>query len=442
MPSRSRVTAPGAAGSELRRELGLGGLSFFGVGLILGAGIYSILGQAAGLAGEALWLAFLVSSAAALLTGLSYAELATMYPRAGAEYVYVQEAWPRLTWLPGTLGWVLVLTGMATTATVSLAFAGYAGTFVTLPTWILAGGLVVAAVAVNLIGVREASWTNVAFTLIEAGGLVALIVVGVQKPEIWDVFTSAPHGGVLSAAGLIFFAYLGFEDIANLAEEAAHPGRDIPRAILIAVAASTVLYVLVAAASVALLSPADLAASSSPLADAMRAGAPSLAGALGGVALFATANTALITVTVAARLLFGMARGGDAPSLLARTLPLRQTPAPALILAGIGALCFLPLGGIGLIGSVASLLALVTFALVNAALIQLRRRQPDVERPFRVPLTVGRLPILTVLGLIVVVVLLTQFTFRAYAVALGAFVIAIVGYALMRPHSRPTEGTS
>src|SRR5690606_18708880 len=121
--------------------------------------------------------------------------------------------------------------------------------------------------------------------------------------------------GVLSAAGLIFFAYLGFEDIANLAEEAAHPGRDIPRAILIAVAASTVLYVLVAAASVALLSPADLAASSSPLADAMRAGAPSLAGALGGVALFATANTALITVTVAARLLFGMARGGDAPSL-------------------------------------------------------------------------------------------------------------------------------
>lgn len=439
MTARSQATTTGTPGNELRRELGLGSLSFFGVGLILGAGIYSILGQAAGLAGEALWLAFLVSSLAALLTGLSYAELATMYPRAGAEYVYVQEAWPRLRWLPGTLGWILVLTGMATTATVSLAFAGYAGTFVELPTWVVAGGLVVAAVAVNLIGVREASWTNVAFTLIEAGGLVALIVVGVQTPDMWDVFASAPHGGVLSAAGLIFFAYLGFEDIANLAEEAAHPGRDIPRAILIAVAASTVLYVLVAAASVALISPADLAASPSPLADAMRAGAPSLAGALGGVALFATANTALITITVAARLLFGMARGGDAPPLLARTLPLRQTPGPALTVAGLGALCFLPLGGIGLIGSVASLLALVTFAFVNAALIQLRLRQPDVERPFRVPITVGRLPVLAVLGLLVVAVLLTQFTLHAYAVALGAFVIAIVGHAVMRTRTRHPE---
>jgi amino acid transporter len=416
----------GGTVGELRRTLGLGSLIFYGVGLILGAGIYSILGVAAGVAGEALWLAFLVGSLAALLSGLSYAELATMFPRAGAEYVYVREAWPKLVWLPATVGWVLVLAGLATTATVSLAFAGYASAFGVLPPWVLAVALIAAAVGLNVVGVQEASWANVGFTIIEAAGLVALIAVGVRDPDFSRVFTTTPHVGVLSAAGLIFFAFLGFEDIANLAEEAKHPGRDIPRAILGSVAISTLLYVLVAAASVTLLQPAILAASVSPLADAMRAGAPHLAGALGGVALFATANTALITVTVTGRLLFSMARGGDGPPLLARTLPGRQTPAPALVVAGVGALLFLPLGGVGLIGSVASFLALVAFATVNAAVVRLRFSRRDAERPFRVPGRLGRLPVLTVLGLVVVGLLLTQFESAVYGIALAALASAFL----------------
>lgn len=122
------LAAPSGAGA-LQRSLGLGSLTFYGVGVILGAGIYSILGEAAGVAGEALWWSFLLASLAALLTGLSYAELATMFPQAGAEYVYLRAAWPRASWLPGTLGWVLVATGIATTATVALAFAGYASLF-------------------------------------------------------------------------------------------------------------------------------------------------------------------------------------------------------------------------------------------------------------------------------------------------------------------------
>ena len=115
---------PASGAGELRRSLGLGSLTFYGVGVILGAGIYSILGEAAGVAGKALWWSFLLASLAALLTGLSYAELATMFPQAGAEYMYLRAAWPGASWLPGTLGWVLVMTGIATTATVSLAFAG------------------------------------------------------------------------------------------------------------------------------------------------------------------------------------------------------------------------------------------------------------------------------------------------------------------------------
>ena len=423
---------------ELHRSLGLGSLTFYGIGLILGAGVYSILGEAAGVAGEALWMSFLLGSLAALLTGLSYAELATMFPQAGAEYVYVRAAWPGASWLPGTLGWVLVVAGFATTATVALAFAGYASLFIAFPPWMIAGTLVTVAVAVNVVGVREASWANIVFTLIEAAGLVALIVVGARDPDFGRVFLAAPHVGILGAAALIFFAYLGFEDIANLAEEAKRPARDIPRAILIAVAVSTGLYVLVAAASVALLEPARLATSASPLADAMQVGAPRLVGALGGVALFATANTALITITAASRLLFSMARGGDAPSPLARTLARRKTPAAAIVVAGLGALMFLPLGTIGLVGSVASLLALVAFASVNAVLVRLRFTRPEEERPFRVPLQLGRVPVLAAIGLFVVVVLMMQFEVRAYGIVAVALALAFVVQAV--PWTRAADG--
>jgi amino acid transporter len=413
-------------------------LTFYGVGLILGAGIYSILGEAAGVAGEALWLSFLVGSLAALLTGLSYAELATMYPQAGAEYVYVREAWPHAAWLPGTLGWLLAASGIATAATVAMAFAGYASRFVAWPQWVVAAALIVVATAVNVVGIREAGWVNVAFTLIEAAGLVALIVVGLRDPDLGSVFTAAPHPGVLAGAGLIFFAYLGFEDIANLAEEAERPGWSIPRAILLSVAISTLLYVLVAACSVALLEPERLAASPSPLADAMEQGAPRLAGALGGVALFATANTVLIIVAAGSRLLFGMARGGDGPPLLARTFGQSRMPVPAIVLVGVFALAFLPLGGVGFVGSVASLLALVAFAFVNGAVIRLRVSQPEAQRPFRTPLRLGRWPLLAVLGLVVIALLLTQFAPRAYVIAAAALGVSFAMQAVpwRRSHGR------
>jgi amino acid transporter len=427
MPTQSSATAeapadllppaaPSAAGG-LRRSLGLGSLTFYGVGVILGAGIYSILGEAAGVAGEALWWSFLLASLVALLTGLSYAELATMFPQAGAEYVYLRVAWPSASWLPGTLGWVLVATGITTTATVSLAFGGYASLFIRLPLWTIAVALVVTMAGLNVLGATEASWANIVFTLIESAGLVALIAIGARDPDFGRVFMAAPHAGVLSGAALIFFAYLGFEEIANLAEEATHPGRDLPRAILIAVAVSTTLYILVAVASVALLEPARLAASASPLADAMQAGAPRLAGALAGVALFATANTALIAMMAGSRLLFAMARGGDAPPLFARTLARRKTPAAAILLVAVGAFLCLPLGGVGLVGSIASLLALVTFASVNATLVRLRFTLPETTRPFCVPLPLRRIPVPSLLGLVVVVLLLAGFQSVVYGIA-------------------------
>lgn len=415
---------------ELRRSLGLTGLTFYGIGLILGAGIYSILGPAAGIAGDALWMSFLLASVAALLTGLSYAELATMFPRAGAEYVYARAAWPKWTWLPGTLGWLLVLAACSSMAAVAEAFAGYAARVVDLPAWLLAGAVIALAVGINIVGIVEANWANVAFTLIEAGGLVAVIAVGVRSAEMPRVLATPPHGGVLAGASLIFFAYLGFEELANLAEEARDPGRDLPRAILISVAVTTTLYVLVAMAAVALLDPAALASSSSPLAEAMQVGAPRLVAALDAVALFATANTVFITVTATSRLLLSMSRGGDAPALLARTHQRRHTPVPAILVSAIGAALFLTAGGVAIIGSVASLLALAAFAMVDLALIRLRRTQPQASRSFRVPMAVAGIPLPTVLGLAVVVILMTRFPPRVYLIAAIA---CLTAFAIQAP---------
>jgi amino acid transporter len=179
-----------------------------------------------------------------------------------------------------------------------------------------------------------------------------------------------------------------------------------------------------------LLEPARLAASTSPLADAIQIGAPQLAGALAGVALFATANTALIAMMAASRLLFAMARGGDASPVLAQTLAGRKTPAAAILLITVGALFFLPLGGVGLVGSVASLLALVTFAAVNAALVRLRFTLPDQERPFRVPLPLGRVPLPTLIGLLVVLLVLTRFEPRTYGIAAMMLAVAFVVQAI------------
>ena len=231
---------------SLKRALGLPSLTFYGVGIILGAGIYSVLGAAAGRAGSALWISFAISSVVALLTAFSYAELATMYPRAGAEFTYLRNALPRWPGLSLVTGLLVALSGAATAATVAIAFAGYLQTFLDVPPALVAWGLVAAATALNVVGVKESGWVNAAFTLLEAGGLVLFIVLGAGSERFGAALSAAPAFGVVSGAALVFFSFLGFENIANLAEEAKEPKRDLPRAIFLSLGIATTLYILVA----------------------------------------------------------------------------------------------------------------------------------------------------------------------------------------------------
>jgi APA family basic amino acid/polyamine antiporter len=417
---------------QLKPVLGPVQLIFYSIGVIIGAGVYSVIGTAAGLAQSALWLSFLVSAVVALLTALSYAEMATAFPHAGAEYVYVRRAFPHADWLAFGVGAVILIGGAATAATVAVAFGGYLRIFADWPVALSALILLAACTAVNIVGLRESSWINVLFTSIEIAGLVLVIAVAftVDARSAEAVPASAAEPAILAAAALLFFVYLGFEHIANMSEEVRHPARDLPLALLVSLGVTTALYIAVAFAALALATPGELAASEAPLASAVQRAWPGADRLLSAIALFATANTVLITLVAMSRLAFSMARDREIAGVFARLLPVRQTPWAAALLMFAMAAALLPIGSVKFLAQMSSFAALVAFLAVNVALIALRYRMPEHRRPFRVPLAVGRLPVLPVLALASIVLLLTHFDWQIYLAGIAALALSAVAYAV------------
>ena len=412
---------------QLKPVLGPIQLIFYSVGVIIGAGVYSVIGTAAGVAQHSLWLSFLVSAGVALLTAISYAEMATSFPVAGAEYVYIRRAWPKADWLAFGVGAVILIGGAATAATVAVAFGGYLRIFVDLPSALSAFLLLAGCTALNVWGLRESSWVNILFTSIEVAGLVLVIVVALTLDARPAAAAAAGEPAVMAAAALLFFVYLGFEEIANLAEEVRNPARDLPMALFVSLAVTTALYIAVSFAVIALAPPAELASSEAPLALAVQKAWPGAANLLSAIALFATANTVLITLIATSRLVFSMARDKEIPKVFADLLRGRQTPWIAAILTFAMAAVLLPIGSVKILAEMSSFSALIAFLSVNVVLIVLRYRLPRHKRPFRVPLAIGRLPVLPLVAIASIVLLLVHFEWRIYAagaIALAASALA------------------
>jgi APA family basic amino acid/polyamine antiporter len=413
----------------LKPVLGPVELVFYSVGVIVGAGVYSVIGTAAGLAQQSLWLSFMVGAGVALLTAVSYAEMATAYPQSGAEYIYVRHAWPQTDWLSFGIGIVILIGGAATAATVAVAFGGYLRTFIDVPPVWSALVLLAACTALNIWGLRESSFANIVFTSIEVGGLLLVIAAGLAR-EGGPVPASAAEQppAIMAAAALLFFVYLGFEEVANLVEEVRKPSRDLPLALFASMAITTLLYVLVALAVAHMISPEELARSEAPLATAIHSVWPRLGNVLSAIALFATANTVLITVIAASRLTFSMARDGEIHGMFAGLLPRRQTPWAAALLTLAMAAALLPIGNVKLLAEMSSFAALVAFFAVNLALIALRYRQPHHPRPFRVPGAVGRMPIIPLIAIASIVLLLIHFEWQIYLAGGIALVLSVIAY--------------
>ena len=421
---------------RLKPVLGAFELVFYSVGVIIGAGVYSVLGAAAGLAQHDLWISFLVSAAVALLTALSYAEMATSFPEAGGEYVYVRRAWPRADWLAFGIGALILIGGSATAATVAIAFGGYLRVFVDWPAPLSAVLLLAGCTAFNIWGMRESSWMNVLFTSVEVIGLLLVVAAAWMYDGPPPQTAPVTETSVMAAAALLFFVYLGFEEVANLAEEARNPSRDLPFALFVSLAATTALYIAVALAALSLASPSELAASAAPLAAAIEKAWPRAAGLLSAIALFATANTVLITVIATSRVAFSMARDKEIPGGFAHLLPRRQTPWAAALLTCAMAAVLIPIGSVKMLAEMSSFAALAAFLAVNASLLALRRRQPGRKRPFRVPFMLFGVPLPPVLAIVAIGVLLFHFEWQIYAAGAIALAVTAAAFAIRQMFRR------
>jgi len=286
---------------ELRKELGLLEVTFYGVGIILGAGIYALIGEASALAGNSLWISFLIGAIVSTFTGLSYAELSSTFPKAGAEYVYVRRIFGS-RFSAFLLGWLIIFTGVVAASTVALGFAGYFQELFGTPIIVTAILLIIIFSLVNFIGIKESARINVVFSVVEIVGVLFVVITALCFGRFGSVdYLEMPKGvtGTLSAAALIFFAYIGFEDLANISEEVKDPKRNVPRALLASIIITTIIYVLVGIAVVSLVRWEDLATSQAQLAFAVSSILGDQASwIISIIALFSTSNTVLVGLII------------------------------------------------------------------------------------------------------------------------------------------------
>lgn len=413
----------------LRRNLTLFQATAAGVGIILGAGIYALIGVAAGEAGNALWLSFFFSALVAAFTGLSYAELSSMFPKNAGEYLYTEHAFGKR--LGFVIGYLVVIAGIIAAAAVALGFAGY---FLSLFNF---GNILLISIAsiiifalINFYGIKESSFVNVIFTVIEVGGL--LLIVGLAAKYFGSVnYLEMPHGftGVISAAALIFFAYIGFDSIVKLSEETKEAKKIIPKALVLAIIISTLLYVLVGAAAVSILDWQTLAASGAPLADV----ASKVLGPIGFIvlaiiALFSTGNTILMELIVTSRMLYGMGREGFF-KIMGKIHKSRRTPHWAILATTILAIAFACIRDIGIVAEITNFAIFMIFITINGAAIWLRYKEPKAKRGFKMPLNIGKFPILPVIGILTTFFLVIHLKMNVVLGGIGMVVIGFLIYA-------------
>ncbi|HEY5792587.1 MAG TPA: amino acid permease [Chthoniobacterales bacterium] len=434
--------AAASSAPKLARHIGLAALVIYGIGDMVGAGIYGTIGVAAGVMGNAVWLAFVLAMLAAMLTGLSYASLASRYPRAaGAAYV-TQRAFG-FRFLSYLVGLAVAASGLTSMAAGSRVFAANFQPLIgAVPLWCIFLVFIAVLTVINLRGIRECVAVNIVCTLVEVGGLLFVIAVGLPYLGSVNYLETPPAAGGLSlplimgGAVLTFYAFVGFEDLLNLAEEVKNPRKTMPWGIILAVGTVTVVYVLVSIVAVSVVPYARLAdpANGAPLAQLTSRAAPWLPpGVFTFITLFAVANTALMNFIMGSRLVYGMSRQGLMPAVLGKVHPTRHTPHVAiLVLAGIVALLAFA-GDIKDLASATSILLLLVFGLMNGSLIVLRRRKGEEPGGFEIPVFVPVLGALVCLGLVATRVFGTAGGVEAVRIAGVMLAGIVILYFVVRP---------
>ena len=375
----------------LKRSLSFPLVCLYGLGNILGAGVYVLIGKVAGEAGYFTPFSFLMASVIAGITAFSFAELTSRYPVSAGEAVYIQEGFG-VKQLSLFVGLLIVLTGVVSSATIAKGFVGYLNVFIELPSSLVIIVLLIVLGLVAVWGILESVSTAALFTFIEIAGLILILIVSFPEPG-----QLALHGasfvpdlklnswiGISSGAFLAFYAYVGFEDMVNVAEEVKNPKMNLPIAILTALGLATIMYVLVSVSALLVLSPEALGGSDAPLADVYAAATGRNPWLITAVSLFAVVNGALIQIIMASRVCYGLAKQSWLPEFLGEVNSKTQTPVNAtavLTAIIIVAALWLP---IETLAATTTSLLLFVFTLVNIALVKIKRRHEPVANAFEV----------------------------------------------------------
>lgn len=397
------MSEPVGDNARLNRTLGLPLVALYGLGNILGAGIYVLVGKVAGLAGSSTTLAFLIAMVTAAVTALSYMELAGRYPVSGSVAIYLHRAFGK-RWLSTAIGLTMVGGGVASAAALAQGFSGYLSSFAPVPTIVGSVGLLVVLGAIAIKGIGESAKMAAMLTGLEVLGLVLVIWFGrnafvhINLESLVAIDPAVGLGGVFAGAFLAFYAFIGFEDMVNVAEEAKNPSRTMPLAILFALLASTVLYLLVVVVSTTLVSPAELASSDAPLTLVFERSGATHGVFLSVIGMIAAMNGVIVQIIMGSRILYGLATEGWIHSRFARVHGAYQTPVTATLVvltAMIAGTVLLPLVSLA---RLTSLLVLIIFTLVNAALIVIKRRHREHGGYIDVPTVIPYLGVALCLG--------------------------------------------
>jgi APA family basic amino acid/polyamine antiporter len=392
--------------------------------VVIGAGIYILVGPATAHAGGLVWLSMLVAGALCALTAFSYMELTAMFPKSGSEYEFARQVFP--DWISFATGWAMTMALVVASAAVGLGFARYLNVFFDVNERLAALALIVTVGIIALTGMQHAKWLVILLSAVQIGGLLLVIAFGFH--HVGDVSLTSGHGfsGVLGGASVIFFAYIGFDEVITLAEETHSPHKTIPRALLLALIISTILYIGVSVVAVSVLGVDALAVSTQPLTDVMRE-------AIGGtavtivalVALATTANTTLLATTAASRMIYSMADSGPLPSRWGKVHD-QHSPREAIIIVTILSATLSLLGGLQSLASATNALIYFMFLSVNLVVIILRYRQPEAHRPFRIAFTIKNFPVVPSAAIIATLSLSTQLELQPVLLALGFLASGIV----------------
>ncbi|GAA2122621.1 APC family permease [Kocuria atrinae] len=391
---------------ELKRVMGPGLLLLFIVGDILGTGVYALTGNIAGEIGGAAWAPILIAFAVATITAFSYLELVTKYPGASGAALYTHKAFG-IHFITFLVTFAVLCSGLTSAATASSAVASnFAKGFhlelspfgITVVAMVFLGILAL----INLRGVSESVKLNVVLTCIELTGLLIVILVGFWAASQGNadfsqtvVFETSEDKGIFMAltavTSLAFFSFVGFEDSVNMVEETKDPTRNFPRVMLLGLSITLVVYVLVSIFTVAIVPIGQLGESTTPLLDVVRIGAPGIPidSIYPFLTIIAVANTALINMLMASRLLYGMARQGVIPGILGKVLPERRTPWTSIIFTTVLGMVlilivnnFMGKGTASALGGTTALLLLAVFTVVNIAAIILRRDKSQEDHDY------------------------------------------------------------